>query len=366
MNGELRRRMAPAAARLSLVAALLISPALASADEFLTLGGAAPGFAEVLPGAPVAFPRDFGAHPGYRIEWWYVTANLRDESGRAYGAQWTLFRLGLDAAPEREGFANQSLWMAHAAATSASEHLFAETFARGGIGQAGVAAAPFRAFIDDWSMAAPSDAEPDAGLSRLRVKAHDAAFAFTLELRADRPIVLHGDEGYSRKSDQGQASYYFSQPFYAVEGLLTLRNETVKVTGEAWLDREWSSRPLGQGQKGWDWFSLHLATGENLMLYRFRSETEPDYFAGTWIGADGAAQPLAPDDIKMTPREATAIGDKSLPTSWRVEVRSHALSIETHPLNARAYNGTRSGYWEGPIDFAGSHNGRGYLEMTGY
>ncbi|HYA79592.1 MAG TPA: lipocalin-like domain-containing protein [Methylocystis sp.] len=351
---------------LSLVATLFPAPTLATADEFSTLSREAPGFAEVLPGKPVVFPRDFGAHPGFRIEWWYLTANLHDEAGVAYGAQWTLFRLGLDAGPEREGFASQSVWMAHAAATGAGEHLFAETFARGGIGQAGVEAQPFRAFIDDWSMAAPSDAPPSAGLSRLRVKAHDAAFAYELELSTDKPIALHGDQGYSRKSDQGQASYYFSQPFYAVEGVLTLHGKTVRVAGEAWLDREWSSQPLGPGQKGWDWLSLHLATGENVMLYRFRSESPPDYFAGTWIAADGAAQPLAREDIDMTPLRRMAINDKSLPTSWRVEVKSHAFAIETRPLNAKAYNGTRSGYWEGPIDFAGSHKGEGYLEMTGY
>ncbi|HXY57424.1 MAG TPA: lipocalin-like domain-containing protein [Methylocystis sp.] len=352
--------------RVPIAAALLLAPALADADEFSTLSRKAPGFTEVAPGTPIVFPRDFAAHPGFRIEWWYLTANLRDEAGAAYGAQWTLFRIGLDAEKEREGFANQSLWMAHVAATSAGEHLFTETLARGGVGQAGVEARPFRAFIDDWSMAAPTDAPPDAGLSRLRVKARDAAFAYDLELVTDKPIVLHGDGGYSRKSDRGQASYYFSQPFYTVAGALTLHDRTFKVTGEAWLDREWSSQPLGQGQKGWDWLALHLATGENVMLYRFRSESEPDYFAGTWIAADGAAQPLARDDTIMTPLAQTPIGDKSLPTRWRVEVKSRALAIETRPLNAQAYNGTRSGYWEGPIDFKGSHEGRGYLEMTGY
>ena len=135
-----------------LLAALLAccAPARLCADSFAGLGQESPGFATVTPDAALAFPRDFGAHPGFRTEWWYLTANLRDASGASYGAQWTLFRSALAPGPELAGWADPVVFMGHAAVTTASEHLFAETLARGGVGQAGVVATPFRAFIDDW------------------------------------------------------------------------------------------------------------------------------------------------------------------------------------------------------------------------
>ena len=125
---------------------------------FAGLGADAAGFEQPIPGTPLVFPRDFGAHPGFRTEWWYLTANLEDESGAAYGVQWTLFRQAGAPGDEREGWANQTVWMGHAAVTTATEHLFAETFARGGVGQAGVTAQPFRAWIDDWIFEARQEA----------------------------------------------------------------------------------------------------------------------------------------------------------------------------------------------------------------
>ena len=158
-----------------LLAAVLAccAPARLCADSFAGLGRESPGFATVTPGAALAFPRDFGAHPGFRTEWWYLTANLRDASGASYGVQWTLFRSALAPGPEQEGWADPVVFMGHAAVTTASEHLFAETSARGGIGQAGVVATPFRAFIDDWSLESRDDAA-DAGISRLLVVASGA------------------------------------------------------------------------------------------------------------------------------------------------------------------------------------------------
>ena len=353
------------AERLLLAAVLMLAAPAARGEDFAGLSRDALGFAEVKRGVPVVFPRDFGVHPEFRLEWWYVTANLKDDAGASYGMQWTLFRRSAAPGPERAGFANQSLWMGHAAATAVDEHVFAETFARGGVGQAGVDATPFKAWIDDWSLESATDA-PDAGLSQLRLAARGARFAYALELAAREPLVLHGDEGYSRKSEQGQASYYFSQPFYSAKGVLTLDGREIKVSGEAWLDREWSSQPLAKHQTGWDWFALHLASGEKVMLYRFRSASSGDEFAGTWIASDGTAQALPAAGIKLTPLQQTQIGERTLPTRWRVEVAGHGLQIETTPLNPAAWNATRLAYWEGPISFRGSHQGEGYLEMTGY
>jgi predicted secreted hydrolase len=335
------------------------------AQGFAGLGGDAQGFASVIPGKPFSFPADHGAHPDYRIEWWYVTANLADATGTAYGAQWTLFRQAMTAGAQREGWANQQTWMGHAAVTSAKIHRYGEAFGRGGVGQAGVETKPFCAWIDSWEMRglAPFD---DARIAPLQVTASGADFSYALRLEADRPLVLQGEAGYSRKSERGQASYYFSQPFFAVSGSITLDDKPVEVRGRAWMDREWSSQPLASDQSGWDWFSLHLNSGEKLMLFRLRQADGQDYCSGNWISPDGKTEQIASAAIEMAPQSWAALEGRKIPTAWRIAIPKLALTIATSPLNARSWMGTSFSYWEGPISFSGSHSGSGYLEMTGY
>lgn len=337
----------------------------ALAQGFAGLGEGADGFAAVVPGRPFAFPADHGPHPEFRIEWWYVTANLADSNGTAYGAQWTLFRQAIAAGPPQEGWANQQIWMGHAAVTRADTHRVSQAFARGGVGQAGVEAAPFRAWIDNWEMRG-LDAMTDINVAPLRLSASGTDFSYALRLNADRPLVLQGDGGYSRKSLREQASYYYSQPHYAAKGNIVIDDKPVEVTGQAWLDREWSSQPLASDQGGWDWLSLHLKSGDKLMLYRMRQTDGQHYRSGKWIAPDGKAELLGSTDIAMTPLVITEIEGRKIPTSWRIAVPKMALSIDCTPLNARSWMGTSFPYWEGPISFSGSHAGVGYLEMTGY
>ena len=172
--------------------------------------------------------------------------------------------------------------MAHAAATRADTHRFSESFARGGVGQAGVELSPFRAFIDAWEMRGADNTDPNR-IAPLELTARAKDFSYTLKLGADRPLVLQGDGGYSKKSARGQASYYYSQPFFKVSGRLAIDDKAVDVSGQAWMDREWSSQPLASDQTGWDWFALHLASGEKLMLYRMRQKDGNDYISGTFI-----------------------------------------------------------------------------------
>jgi predicted secreted hydrolase len=223
--------------------ALLGLHATALAQGFAGLGTQADGFAKVTPGKGFAFPGDHGPHPDFRIEWWYVTANLKDKSSTAYGAQWTLFRLALAPGAEQEGWANQQIWMAHAAVTRADTHRTAETFARGGVGQAGVSLDPFQAWIDSWAMRGTDRTNPRT-ISPLDLTASGKDFSYAFHLEADRPLVLQGDGGYSKKSEREQASYYYSQPFFKVAGRLTIDDKPIEVTGAAWMDREWSSQPL--------------------------------------------------------------------------------------------------------------------------
>jgi predicted secreted hydrolase len=340
---------------------LLALPALA--QGFAGLGGDAEGFSVPKPGVPLEFPKDHGAHPDFRIEWWYITANLQGANGQDYGVQWTLFRNALEPV-ERSGWSSPQLWMGHGALTSKDQHLVAERVSRGGIGQAGVTREPFAAWIDDWRMesrAAPGEDQ----LSALKLSAAGQSFSYELSLVATAPIVPQGDEGYSVKSLEGQASYYYSQPFYQVTGTISLPEGKIEVKGQGWLDREWSSQPLAAGQTGWDWFSFHFESGEKLMGYVLR-DASGSYRSATWIGADGKPEPQIPGALVVSSLETAEIAGRSLPVRWRVRLASKGLDVTTQPLNRNAWMDTSVPYWEGPVRFRGSHKGKGYIEMTGY
>jgi predicted secreted hydrolase len=347
----------------ALVVALGRNTALA--QGFAGLGMSGQGFAPVTPGKTFAFPADHGPHPDHRIEWWYVTANLVDSAGAAYGAQWTLFRQAMTPGAQQEGWANQQIWMGHAAVTRADTHRYSEAFARGGVGQAGLETKPFRAWIDSWEMRG-SDRMREETIAPLELNASGADFSYALRLNADRPLVLQGDAGYSKKSERGQASYYFSQPYFKAAGSITIDDKPHEVTGLAWMDREWSSQPLASDQTGWDWLSLHLTSGEKLMLYRLRQKDGHNDLYGNWIEPDGRSIEIASTDNSMTPTALTEIEGRKIPTAWRIAIPSRSLTIECVPLNPRSWMGTSFPYWEGPISFKGSHSGLGYLEMTGY
>ena len=362
MSGEFRlsRRSFAGGALL-----LALAQKAAWAQGFAGLGMSGNGFAPVVPGKKLVFPDDHGPHPDFRIEWWYVTANLTDRSGSAYGAQWTLFRQAMRAGAPQEGWANQQIWMGHAAVTRADTHRSSETFARGGVGQADAKASPLDAWIDAWQMRGQEGMNNNA-LSPLELNAAGPDFTYTLRLEADHPLVLQGEDGYSVKSEQGQASYYYSQPFFKAAGHITIDDRPIEVTGQAWMDREWSSQPLASDQTGWDWLSLHCSGGEKLMLFRLRSTDGHSFLSGKWFSPDGNGREVTSSEIVMTPKALTGVAGRSIPTSWDIAIPSLALAISCAPVNPKCWMGTRFPYWEGPIGFSGSHSGVGYLEMTGY
>lgn len=332
---------------------------------FAGLGGQADDYTRVTPGRVFSFPEDHGQHPGFRIEWWYVTATLEDEQGQRLGVQWTLFRSALRPGPQPDrGWNDGTIWMGHAAATSATEHKVAQRYARGGIEQAGVKLGPFNAWIDDWSFTATSAAKDP--LTRMQLKASGDGFAYDLKLTSGKPLVLQGEQGFSQKSELGQASYYYSQPFFEAQGEVQINGKPHKVSGHAWLDREWSSQPLTANQTGWDWFSLHLADGEHAMLYRMRHRSGAPYLTGTWISADGGTRLLNADDIQLTPLNETEVAGRKIPTRWSVKIPGKNLDISVDALNPAAWMGVNIPYWEGPVNLSGSQGGVGYLEMTGY
>lgn len=350
-------------------------------DEYQVLRQSSNGFAKVIPGRQFLFPDDHGMHPDYRIEWWYITANLTDAAGQHWGIQWTLFRQSMDAKPVLRGWESNQLWMAHAAISTPGGHHYAERFARGGIGQAGVKAArrtdltiqPFEAWLDDWSWLAQT-ASPFP--SELRFSAKDVTVR--LSMQSNTPWVLQGERGFSQKSGSGQASYYYSQPHIQVSGVITQESIDHVVSGHAWLDREWSSQPLAEEQQGWDWFSLHLDNGHALMVYRLRQSNQQHWLSGSWIGSKGKSQFLKPGEIIIRELEYrkilvddgqttnTPTVSVTLPLSWEIAIPHLGQRWKVDSLYDQQWMGTRFPYWEGVVKVDGGKSGMGYMELTGY
>jgi predicted secreted hydrolase len=356
-----RLRIALRHVLLGLTAALFM-PLVLHAQGFAGMGGSAEGFSLPDPDRVFEFPADHGPHPDFRIEWWYVTANLDAPDGTEYGLQWTLFRLA--RSPEGgAGWEATQLWMGHAAVTTPDAHFAAERLARGGIGQAGVIAAPFAAWIDEWRMEGPH-------FDDLRLTARGTDFAFDVALSATGPLVLHGDAGFSVKTADGRASHYYSQPFFEVAGTLSLPDGDIAVTGNGWLDREWSSQPLGEDQTGWDWFSLSFDDGDKMMGFRLRQTDGPDFAVATWIAADGTTTTYPDGAFLAVPLELaqveTPLGPRPVPVRWQVQLADRGVDVTVEALNPQAWMDVSVPYWEGPVHVDGSHRGRGYLEMTGY
>src|SRR6056300_923967 len=339
------------------VVLLLLWPITASAQGFAGLGTDLDGFSSPQRPAQFDFPTDHGPHYDYRIEWWYLTANLEGLDGTPYGLQWTLFRSALTS-DGGKGWSSPQLWMGHAAVTTPDAHFVTERLARGGIGQAGVQADPFEAWIDDWQLVGPD-------FATLAMTASGPEFAYDMVLKSDGPLVFHGDEGYSVKSAEGQASFYYSQPFYAIEGTLILPTGSIEVAGDAWLDREWSSQPLSNNQTGWDWFSLSLEDGK-LMGFRLRQTDGSYYTSATWIDPNGTTTSYSNSAFEADPVAISDVGGRDVPTTWNVRLPDRGVDVEVTAINPQAWMDTSVPYWEGPIIVQGSHTGRGYLEMTGY
>ncbi|MCH4810072.1 lipocalin-like domain-containing protein [Vreelandella neptunia] len=359
---------------------------------FAGLGQDADGFQHATPNQSLTFPADHSAHPDYRIEWWYLTANLEDTAGEPLGLQWTLFRQALMPPSERPAptpWAADQLWMAHMAISQGEQHEVTERFGRSHSqaelsapqeSQAGVMTAPFHAWLDDWQLKA-SEEVGSTNFSPLTLTAYsgegESRFGYSLTLTAEGPLVLHGDQGFSQKAANGQGSMYYSQPFWQIEGDVTLNGETKAVSGRGWLDREWSSQLLDARQSGWDWLSLHFNDGHKLMAFQLRGggddtdqEQGADYRSGTWITPQGDTTPLSNTDIIMTPLATSMVAGRDVPTRWRLEVPSEGVDINIEAPYANRWMTTSVPYWEGEVNIndraSGEPLGKGYLEMTGY
>lgn len=342
------------------------------------LGQAAdPSFRQADPDYRMQFPQDHGLHPDFRNEWWYFTGHLEDEQQRAYGYQFTLFRLALDAEEATEGndhslstshWRGRHMYMAHLALSVPAEGRFIqeERFSRGAPGLAGAQVEPFSFWLYDWQLETlHTGSEPPW---RLQLKGD--GFALDLQLSNDapggKPRVLQGEQGYSRKGSAG-ASHYYSYPRLNTRGSLQLDGKTFPVKGNSWFDREWGSGALGAHQSGWDWFSVQLDDGRDLMWYQLRLKSGGIDTAsnGVLIASDGGTQSLSSQDISAEPsRHWHAPDGRCYPVAWQLNLASESLQLEALMPN-QAWSGAFR-YWEGAAAVHGSANGRAYVELSGY
>lgn len=323
------------------------------------------GFARADAPRRFEFPADHGPHPAFRSEWWYLTLVLADESGRDVGVQFTLFRQALSAAdiPADNRWQSNQIYLAHFAVTDTATgvHRADERFARGHPSLVGVRAEPFRLWLEDWRLE-----EVDA-VWRLQADAGEARVEIDLDMAVR--IVLQGESGLSRKGP-GQASYYYSMPGIPATGLIWMNGEPRAVRGLGWLDREWSTSLLSDGQVGWDWFALQLDDGRRLMAFQLRRRdgARDPYDQGMLVGADGVARPLEASDFTLLPTRYWRDGDGTdWPVAWRIRLGQEVLDVVAVLDDQRMATSIR--YWEGMVavlDDEGRRLGQGYLELTGY
>ncbi|MEZ8274217.1 lipocalin-like domain-containing protein [Vibrio splendidus] len=326
-------------------------------------------FTPVVKGIDITFPADHQAHPNFRLEWWYLTANLIDEEGNALGVQWTQFRFA--AAPQESGnstketaWQSQQIYMAHSAVTTKDKHYADEKWSRDQAELAGVSTSPFRVYLDDWQWNSSSDYLFPATLN-----ANSDQFSYSLKLTSNAPYQKQGEQGYSTKSSDGKvASYYYSQPFIDVSGEVTIDGITHQVSGKGWIDREWSSQFLLDSQQGWDWFALRLSDETSLVVFQLRNSTtgKASYSHARLMKQNGSGIAIKQQDIRLTAIKQTEIDGRDYPTEWQVSIPSQQIELTVSALNPNSKMPLSVPYWEGPIVIKGSHSGSGYMELTGY
>ncbi len=320
------------------------------------------------------FPRDFGAHPEQRVEWWYLTFNLKDAAGQRWGAQLALFRLALEPnAADLEGWDARHLFMAHVAISDLGGQRFAyrERLARPVVGLAGVEESPLSVWVESCRLAAT---RPEPPMQR-RIDCELDDLSLQLDVVADGPPVLHGRAGYSEKSGAGNASFYYSQPWLSARGTLQVPGQSARaVEGKGWFDHEWSPGLLKGGQRGWDWLSLQLDDGRALMLFRLHDGQGGEAgVRGSLIESDGAVTTLSGGDADMQPARwwTSPHSGARYPLDWRITLPAHDIDLQLRPRMDDQELNTQVRYWEGSVEATGSAGhkplaGEGYLELTGY
>jgi predicted secreted hydrolase len=325
------------------------------------------------PGYTFAFPRDYFNHEDYQTEWWYYTGNVKSADGHRFGFELTFFRQGVARADNSQPWFVHDLWMAHIALSdiSAQRFLSEERLNRSGPGIAGADAETGLVWNGNWQAHIAEHEEELRGIAD--------KFGFALNLRPVKQPVIQGQDGVSQKSEgAGHASHYISLTRILTTGSIDLDGNTYQVEGTSWMDHEFFSESMAENEAGWDWLSVQLADGTELMLYRLRHKdgSIDPYSSGSYVNAGGKSQFLSARDFEMTPAEdswTSPATKATYPVRWHVSIPRLKMELEvTTPLRSQEL-ASRFGtsYWEGATDVDGSRDqsrlrGAGYLEMTGY
>jgi len=332
---------------------------------------ARPAYTPVMPRQALAFPADFGAHPDYRTEWWYVTGWLKTPDGKPLGFQVTFFRTrpGVDQA-NPSAFAARQLIIGHAALSDpATGHLLHDQrSAREGFGLAYARTGNLDVKLDDWNMVRDAD-------GRYKVQVRSRQMTFDLVLAPTQPLLLQGENGYSRKGAAAQhASYYYSEPQLNVTGQVArAAGAPQTVTGAAWMDHEWSSEALQPEASGWNWIGANLDDGAALMAFQVRDKAGSKIWAhATLRDRAGKVTQFAPGEVTFTPTQhwKSPRTEASYPvatllttgaTQWRITPLQPDQELDSR-------RSTGAVYWEGAVTVEkdGVAAGHGYLELTGY
>ncbi|MEO8021930.1 lipocalin-like domain-containing protein [Polaromonas sp.] len=330
---------------------------------------ASAGPVRALPTKALLFPRDFGAHPDFHTEWWYITGHASSGS-REFGFQLTFFRSRVDGTQGMASkFAAKQLIFAHAAVTDVQGNKLwhDQRIAREGFDIASASTQSMALKLRGWSL------QSQGRTHSARLPASD--FAMDLAFTETQPVLLQGKQGLSRKGpEEKQASYYYSLPQLATSGSLQLKGQKFEVTGKAWLDHEWSEELLHPSATGWDWIGMNLDDGSALTAFRLRDkEGNAVWDGGSFRSAKGELFPFSRGEVIFRPvrRWKSPLSQATYPVEWLVRTPADIYTvravIDNQELDSRASTGAI--YWEGLselIDSNGKRVGRGYLEMTGY
>lgn len=353
---------------LTIACAALLLPVVIAAQQDIPYRLALPGYTYV-------FPRDHGAHPEFKLEWWYYTGNLRSTDGHEFGYELTFFRTGMD-----QSFENTSAWqirdlyMAHLAITDITENRFYyfEKLSRAGPGIAGAGAGTLDVWNQNWS------ARMDANAMKLVANAGEGAL--DLKLDPQKKPAIHGANGVSQKAEgAGRASHYYSMTRLSTKGALRIGARTFQVSGESWMDHEFGTNQLTEKQAGWDWFSIQLDNGTDLMLYQLRNRdgSLDPYSSGTVVAPDSRTIRLRLADFAASPgrKWTSSKTGTSYPIEWTIVLPGRATELRVTPVvDDQELVTTRStgiAYWEGAVRITGTWEGKpvtgkGYVELTGY
>jgi predicted secreted hydrolase len=340
---------------------------------FATISAGPQDYKLALPGYKYEFPRDYFNHEGYQTEWWYYTGNLRAADGHRLGFELTFFRQGFSRESNANPWFVRDLWMAHLALSDVTGQRFyhEERLNRAGPGIAGVDEKAGLIWNGNW--------QARIGEREEELSAVGDKFGIALKLLPAKRPVIEGQNGVSQKAEGvGHASHYVSLTRLLTKGSIDVDGKTYQVEGTSWMDHEFFTGSMAADETGWDWLSVQLEDGSELMLYRLRhrdGSIDP-YSSGSYVDAQGKNEFLSAKDFMLMPMGDNWTSSQtkaSYPERWRVSIARLGIELDVAtPLRDQELAGSYGpSYWEGTVNVSGQRDGAalrgvGYLEMTGY